>query len=190
MLPISYRRHSFPQTVVQHAVWLYLRFTLSYRDVEELLAQRGLDLSYESVRCWVPKFGPMIARRLRQCRARPSYYRHLDEMVVRIAGKRMYLWRAVDHEGEILDVLLQRRRDRRAAIKLMRKLLRKQGFAPKSVTTDQLRSYGAALRYLGRIVTMSRACDKTIAPRIPIRWYDGASARCSGSNQPRQPSVS
>jgi putative transposase len=149
MFPISYRRHRFPPTLIQHAVWLYLRFTLSYRDVEELLAQRGLDLSYESVRCWVLKFGPMIARRLRQCRPRPSYYWHLDEMVVRIAGKRMYLWRAVDHEGEILDVLLQRRRDRRAAVKLMRKLLRKQGFAPKRVTTDQLRSYGAALRHLG-----------------------------------------
>ena len=139
--------HRFPPTVIQHAVWLYLRFTLSYRDVEELLAQRGLDLSYESVRSWVLKFGPMIARRLRLCRR--SAERHLDEMVVRIAGKRMYLWRAVDHEGEILDVLLQRRRDRRAAVKLMRKLLRKQGFAPKRVTTDQLRSYGAALRHLG-----------------------------------------
>jgi putative transposase len=149
MFPISYRRHRFPPTVIQHAVWLYLRFTLSYRDVEELLAQRGLDLSYESVRSWVLKFGPMIARRLRLCRPRPSDRWHLDEMVVRIAGKRMYLWRAVDHEGEILDVLLQRRRDRRAAVKLMRKLLRKHGFAPKRVTTDQLRSYGAALRHLG-----------------------------------------
>src|SRR5207253_8765624 len=149
MFPICARRHRFPPAVIQHAVWLYLRFTLSYRDVEELLAQRGLDLSYESVRCWVLKFGPMIARRLRLCRPRPSDRWHLDEMVVRIAGKRMYLWRAVDHEGEILDVLLQRRRDRRAAVKLMRKLLRKQGFAPKRVTTDQLRSYGAAFRHLG-----------------------------------------
>ena len=149
MFPISYRRHRFPPALIQHAVWLYLRFTLSYRDVEELLAQRGLDLSYESVRSWVLKFGPMIARRLRRRRPRPSDRWHLDEMVVRIAGKRMYLWRAVDHEGEILDVLLQRRRDRRAAVKLMRKLLRKHGFAPKRVTTDQLRSYGAALRHLG-----------------------------------------
>ena len=118
MQPISYARHRFPPDVIRHAVWLYLRFTLSYRDVEELLAQRGFDLSYESVRCWVLKFGPMIARPLRQLRPRPSDRWHLDEMVVRIAGKRMYLWRAVDHEGEILDVLLQRRRDRRAAVKL------------------------------------------------------------------------
>src|SRR6202790_3720283 len=170
MFPISYRRHRFPPAVIQHAVWLYLRFTLSYRDVEELLAQRGLDLSYESVRCWVLKFGPMIARRLRQRRPPPSHRWHLDEMMVRIAGKRMYLWRAVDHEGEILDVLLQRRRDRRAAVKLMRKLLRKQGFAPKLLTTDKLGSYGSALRGTsGAVVTMSRASDKTIAPRIHTR---------------------
>jgi putative transposase len=106
MAEISYRRHRFPPIVIQHAVWLYLRFTLSYRDVEELLAERGLDISYESVRSWVLKFGPLIARRLRQVRPRPSDRWHLDEMVVRIAGKRMYLWRAVDHEGEILDVLV------------------------------------------------------------------------------------
>src|SRR5881398_258623 len=100
-------------------------------------------------RRWVLKFGPGIARQLRRPRPRPSDRWHLDEMVVRIAGKRMYLWRAVDHEGEILDVLLQRRRDRRAAVRLMRKLLRKQGFAPRRVTTDRLRSYGAAFRHLG-----------------------------------------
>src|SRR5438876_1579901 len=87
--------------------------------------------SPESVRCWVLKFGPVIARRLRRCRPRPSNRWHLDEMVVRIAGKRMYLWRAVDHEGEVLDMLVQRRRDTRAALRLMRKLLKKQGFAPK-----------------------------------------------------------
>ena len=149
MAPISYRRHRFPPVVIQHAVWLYLRFTLSYRDVEELLAERGLDLSYESVRSWVLKFGPAIARGLRRCRPRPSDRWHLDEMVVRIAGKHMYLWRAVDHEGEVLEILVQRRRDRSAAVKLMRQLLRKQGFAPTRVTTDKLRSYGAAFRHLG-----------------------------------------
>src|SRR6201995_3365729 len=124
MGPISYRRHRFPPLIIQHAVWLYLRFTLRYRDVEELLAERGLDISYESVRSWVLKFGPMIARQLRQGRPRPSDRWHLDEMVVRIAGKRMYLWRAVDHEGEILDVLVQSHRDSRAALRLMRKLLK------------------------------------------------------------------
>ena len=119
----SYRRHRFPPPVIQHAIWLYLRFTLSYRDVEELLAERGLEVSYETVRRWVLKFGPGFARRLRRCRPRPSDRWHLDEMVVRIAGKRMYLWRAVDHEGEVLDMLVQRRRDKRAALRLMRKLL-------------------------------------------------------------------
>ena len=99
----SYRRHRFPPPVIQHAIWLYLRFTLSYRDVEELLAERDLEVSYETVRRWVLKFGPGFARRLRRCRPRPSDRWHLDEMVVRIAGKRMYLWRAVDHEGEVLD---------------------------------------------------------------------------------------
>src|SRR2546429_9496598 len=126
MALISYRRHRFPPVVIQHAVWLYLRFRLSYRDVEELLAERGLDISYESVRSWVLKFGPVIARRLRRGRPRPSDRWHLDEMVVRIAGKRMYLWRAVDHEGEGLDMLGQSCPDSRAALRLMRKLLRKQ----------------------------------------------------------------
>src|SRR5215472_8799676 len=138
MAEISYRRHRFPPVVIQHAVWLYLRFTLSYRDVEELLAERGLDISYETVRCWVLKFGPVIARRLRRCRARPSNRWHLDEIVVRIAGERMYLWRAVDHEGEVLDVL----------VRLMRKLLKKQGFAPRLLVTDKLRSYASAFRHL------------------------------------------
>jgi putative transposase len=143
MARLSYRRHRFPPPIIQHAIWLYLRFTLSYRDVEELLAERGLDISYEMVRRWVLKFGPLVARRLRERRPRPSCWWHLDEMVVRIAGKRMYLWRAVDHEGEILDILVQRRRDKRAALRLLRKLLKKQGFAPTLVVTDKLRSYGS-----------------------------------------------
>jgi putative transposase len=148
MAELSYRRHRFPPAIIQHAIWLYLRYTLSYRDVEDLLAERGLDVSYETVRRWVLKFGPMIARKLRQRRARPSDRWHLDEMVVRIAGKRMYLWRAVDHEGEVLDMLVQRRRDKRAALRLMRKLLRKQGFAPKLLVTDKLGSYRSAFRHL------------------------------------------
>ena len=148
MAPLCYRRHRFPPEIIQHAIWLYLRFTLSYRDVEELLTERGLDISYETVRRWVLKFGPAIARRLRQRRPRPSDRWHLDEMVVRIAGERLYLWRAVDHEGEVLDMLVQSRRDSRAALRLMRKLLRKQGFVPKLLVTDKLRSYGSAFRQL------------------------------------------
>src|SRR6195256_2848789 len=144
MVELSYRRHRFPPAVIQHAIWLYLRFTLSYRDVEDLL----VEVSYETVRRWVLKFGPLIARKLRQRRPRPSDRWHLDEMVVPIAGKRMYLWRAVDHEGEVLDILVQRRRDKRAALRLMRKLLKKQGFVPKLLVTDKLGSYGSAFHHL------------------------------------------
>jgi putative transposase len=137
--PLCYRCHRSPPEIIQHAIWLYLRFTMSYRDVEELLAERGLDISYETVRRWVLKFGPAIARRLRQRRPRPSDRWHLDEMLVRIAGERMYLWRAVDDEGEVLDMLVQRRRDSRAALRLMRKLLKKQGFPPKLLVTCSIR---------------------------------------------------
>jgi transposase-like protein len=172
MALLSYRRHRFPPEIIQHAIWLYLRFTLSYRDVEELLAERGLDISYETVRRWVLKFGPSIARRLRRQRPRPSDLWHLDEMVVRIAGERMYLWRAVDHEGEVLDMLVQRRRDGRAALRLMRKLLKKQGFAPKLLVTDKLRSYASAFRRLGLSCPHQQGLRKKIGQRTRIRWCD------------------
>jgi putative transposase len=113
--------------------------TLSYRDVEELLAERGIVVTYESIRRWVLTFGPVIARRLRARRPKPHSRWHLDEMAVRIGGKQMYLWRAVDGEGEVLDVLLQAKRDTKAARKLMRKLLRKQGVAPDEWVTDKTR---------------------------------------------------
>ena len=188
MAEISYRRHRFPPVIIQHAVWLYLRFTLSYRDVEELLAERGLDISYETVRCWVLKFGPVIARRLRRCRPRPSNRWHLDEMVVRIAGKRMYLWRAVDHEGEVLDMLVQRRRDTRAALRLMRKLLKKQGFAPKLLVTDKLRSYASAFRRLRLTCPHEQGLRKNNRPKTRISRCDGESAKCSGSSRLAPPS--
>src|SRR3954468_13195319 len=143
MQPVSYARHPFPPEIIRYAVWLYLRFTLSYRDVEELLAERGISVAYESVRRWVIKFGPVFARNLRRLRPRPSGTWHLDEMVVSIQGRRMYLWRAVDAEGEVLDLLLQPRRDMAAALKLLRKLLTKQGTAPAVLVTGKLRSYAA-----------------------------------------------
>ncbi len=149
MTTISFARHQFPPDIIRHAVWLYLRFTLSFRDVEDLLAERGLDVSYETIRRWVLKFGPLFARELRRRRHRPTSQWHLDEMAILIGGRRFWLWRAVDDEGEVLDLLVQRRRDARAAAKLMRKLLRKQGFAPKTLVTDKLRSYGAAKTQLG-----------------------------------------
>jgi putative transposase len=145
---LSYRRHRFPPPIIQHAIWLDLRFTLSYRDVEELLAERGLDVSYETVRRWVLKVRAQVCSQAPALPPAPEQPMASRDMVVRIAGKRMYLWRAVDHEGEVLDMLVQRRCDKRAAIRLMRKLLRKQGFAPKSLTTDKLGSYGSAFRHL------------------------------------------
>jgi transposase-like protein len=148
-MTISFARHQFPPAIIRHAVWLYVRFTLSYRDVEDLLAERGLYVSYETVRRWVLKFGPLFAGELRRQRPRPTTRWHLDEMVVRIAGRQFWLWRAVDDEGEVLDLLVQRRRDMAAAMKLMRKLLRKQGFAPNVLVSDKLRSYGAAMSEMG-----------------------------------------
>lgn len=146
---ISYKRHRFPPSVIRNAVWLYFRFTLSFRDVEDLLAERGTEVSYETVRCWVNKFGPTIAANIRRSRSRPDSVWHLDEMVVRIRGKRMFMWRAVDKEGEVLDVLVQKRRNKAAALKLLRKLLKNQGFVPEEIVTDGLPSYGAAMRELG-----------------------------------------
>ena len=125
MKQISYRCQRFPPQIIQHAIWLYCRFTLSFRDVEDLLAERGLEVSYETVRRWVLKFGHSYARRLRRFRPRPDDRWHLDEMFVKIRGRQMYLWRAVDAEGEVLDCLVQSKRNKAAALKLMRKLLKK-----------------------------------------------------------------
>ncbi len=126
-------------------MWLYFRFSLSFLDVEELLAQRGIDVSYETIRCWTIKFGPLIAKRLRRRRPAPSPRWRLDEMVCWVGGMRMYLWRAVDDEGEVLGLVVQRRRDTEAALKLLKRLLHNQPFEPETMTTDGLASYGAAL---------------------------------------------
>ena len=148
MKPISFKRHRFPADVIRHALWLFFRFSLSFRDVEELLAQRGIEVSYETIRCWTIKFGPLIARRLKRRRPAPSPRWHLDEMICWIGGKRMYLWRAVDDEGEVLDLVVQRRRDTEAALRLLRRLLHNQTIDPETITTDGLASYGAALDQL------------------------------------------
>lgn len=122
MQNISFKRHRFPPDIIRHAVWLYARFTLSYRDIEDLLAERGLDISYETVRRWFHKFGGPIARNLRRTRPTPSDVWHLDEIAIVIRDKRYWLWRAVDNEGELLDFLVQPKRNARAALKLIRKL--------------------------------------------------------------------
>ena len=149
MRPISFKRHRFPADVIRQAIWLYFRFTLSFRDVEEMLAQRGIEVSYETIRSWTIKFGPLIAQNLKRRRPAPSPRWHLDEMVCNIGGKRMYLWRAVDDEGEVLDVVVQKRRDHAAALRLLKRLLRNQPVEPTCIVTDGLTSYGSALRELG-----------------------------------------
>ena len=149
MKPISYARHRFSPDVIRRAVWLYFRFTMSFRDVEDLMAERGIEVSYETIRGWTLKFGTLFARNLRRARSGPTGRWHLDEMVVRIGGQRMYLWRAVDDEGEVLDMLVQKRRNKAAARKLLRKLLKNQGVHPESIVTDGLTSYGAATSELG-----------------------------------------
>ena len=145
---LSYHCHRFPSIVIQQAVWLYFRFALSYRDVEDMLAERGIDVSYETVRRWALKFGGIIARKLRRGRPRPDGRWHLDKVFVSINGRQLYVWRAVDSEGEVLDILFQSRRNKKAALKPMRKLLKKLGFSPDIFVTDKLPSYGAALQGL------------------------------------------
>ena len=188
-MPISFARHQFPPAIVRHAVWFYVRVSLSYRDVKVLLAERGLDVSYETVRRSVLKFGPLFAQELRRRRSRPTARWHLDEMALMIAGTQFWLWRAVDDEGDVLDLLVQRRRDKAAAVKLMRNLLKKQGFALDVLVTDKLRSYGAAKAELSLSARHEQACARTIGPRIPINQHDGGSARCSASNRRDQPNA-
>ena len=148
MTKISYGVFRFPPEINQ-PIWLYVRFTLSFRDVENLLAERGIMVSYETVRRWVNHFGPMVAADLRKRRPKPHTTWHLDDVYLKIDGQMGYLWRAVDAQGEVLDVLVQTRRNKRAALKLMRKLLKKYGFVPDKLVTYDLRSYAAAAGYLG-----------------------------------------
>ncbi len=123
--PITdYKRHRFPAEIISHCVWLYFRFTLSYRDVEEMMAARGIQLTYETIRQWCRKFGQVYANELRRHRPRPGDKWHLDEVFLTINGQRQYLWRAVDQDGNVLDMLVQPRRDKRAAKRFFRKLLK------------------------------------------------------------------
>ena len=171
-MTISYRYRHFPGPIIQHAVWLYCRFTLSLRDVEDLMAERGVEVSYETIRRWVARFGPDIARELRPQRPRAHPQWHLDEVFVSIGGRRMYLWRAVDQNGEVLDVLVQAKRDKQAACRLLRKLLKKHAYAPRTIVTDKLKSYAAAIRKIGLTGTRHEAKWKNNRIRgshVPIR---------------------
>ena len=145
---------------------------MSYRDVEELLAERGIDVSYETVRRWAQKFGREYGRRIRRRRGPSFDVWHLDEVFVNIGGTQMYLWRAVDEEGEVLDLLVQKRRNKRAASKLMRKLLKNQGVRPTKIVTDKLKSYGSAFRELGLghlHDTGHRGNNRAESSHVPIR---------------------
>jgi transposase-like protein len=172
MHALSYRGYRFPPAIIQHAVWLYLRFTLSFRDVEDLLAERGIAVSYETIRRWVAHFGPIYGHRPRAMRPPTTGRWHLDEVFVSVAGRQMYLWRAVDDEGEVLDVLVQARRDKNAALRFMRKLLKRQGPLPTSIVTDRYRVYDAALRDLGlsRVHRRGkRLNNRAESSHVPIR---------------------
>src|SRR3954451_21094289 len=166
----DYKRHRFPPEIIAHAVWLYFRFALSYRDVEELLAERGVILTYETVRQWCRKFGQQYANRLRRRRPQPGDKWHLDEVFIQINGTQHYLWRAVDQDGNVLDILVQARRDKRAATKFLRKLLKGLTYVPRVAITDKLASDGAAMR--------------DVLPSVEHRRHKGLNNRAENSHQP------
>ncbi len=166
----SYQRHRFPPEIISHAVWLYFRFALSYRDVEGLLAERGVILTYETIRQWCRKFGQTYANALRRRRPQPGDKWHLDEVFVTINGTQHYLWRAVDQDGQVLDILIQARRDTAAAVKFLRKLLKGLAYVPRVVVTDKLASDGAALR--------------AVLPGVEHRRHKGLNNRAENAHQP------
>jgi putative transposase len=167
---VSYKRHRFPVEIIGHAVWLYFRFTLSYRDVEELLAERGIVVTYETIRQWCLKFGESYAAGVRRRRPQPGEKWYLDEVFLTINGRRHYLWRAVDQHGVVLDILVQSRRNKEAATRFFNKVLSNCGYEPRVVITDKLQSYAAAL--------------ETILPHVDHRQHKGLNNRAENSHQP------
>jgi putative transposase len=174
MTPVAntarYKNHRFPPEIISHAVWLYFRFTLSYRDVEEMMLARGIVVTYEAIRKWCRKFGQDYANQIRRRRPRTGEKWHLDEVFLTINGKRHYLWRAVDQDDNVLDILVQSRRNKKAAKKFFRKLLKGLQYVPRVVITDKLRSYGAAKR--------------EILPGVEHRQSRYLNNRCENSHRP------
>ena len=168
--PPSYRGYRLPPEIISHAVWLYYRFSLSFRDVEDLLAERGITVTYEAIRQWCWTFGLDYARRLQHRRGRQGDTWYLDELFVKIQGRQQYLWRAVDEDGDTIDILVQSRRNRRAALRFFRKLLKGQGCVPRRLITDKLRSYAAACR--------------TVMPSVVHCTHQYANNRAEVSYQP------
>ena len=143
-----YKRHRFPAEIIQYAVWLYFRFNLSQRDIEDMLAQRGIIVTRESIRLWCNKFGQKYAARLRKRHQGYGDTFFIDEVFIKIQGKQHYLWRAVDQDSEVVDVFLQKRRNAKAAKRFFRRLVKKHKGEPRKIVTDKLRSYGVAHREL------------------------------------------
>src|ERR1700732_5092216 len=183
-------RHRFPAEIIAHAVWLYHVFSLSLRDVELLLVERGIVVSYETVRRWCKKFGESFAKRLRRRRPRPGDKWYLDEVFIRIGGVQHYLWRAVDQDGVVLDILVQRRRDGNAAKRFFRRLLKGLQYVPRVIVTDKLRSYGVAQRQILPEVEHRQSRYLTTALKTRIVRPDAANARCNGSSHRNKPKVS
>ncbi|MFF1352030.1 IS6 family transposase [Streptomyces sp. NPDC058322] len=168
--PPSHKGHRYPVEVIAHCVWLYFRFPLSFREVEELMLERGVIVSYETVRRWCAKFGQQYANGLRRRRPRPGDKWHLDEVFIKVNGEQKYLWRAVDQDGNVLDILVQSRRDTAAARRFFRRLMKKTCSVPRVVVTDKLRSYGAAHR--------------EVMPSVEHRSHKGLNNRAENSHQP------
>ena len=165
-----YKGFRYPSVIISHVVWLYFRFSLSFRDIEELMASRGIFVTYESIRQWTLKFGQAYANVLRRRQPRRGDKWHLDEVVLTIKGQHYYLWRAVDQQGHTLDVLVQRRRDRQAAKRFFRKLLKGLQYVPRVLVTDKLKSYGAA--------------KAQIMPGMEHRQHKGLNNRAEVSHEP------
>ena len=166
---VMYKRYRFPPEIIQYAVWLYYRFNLSYRDIEDLLAERGITVSYEAIRLWCNKFGSKYAQRLRRKHQGYGDTFFIDEVFVKINGETHYLWRAVDHEGEVLEAYVSKHRDRKAAFVFLKKIMKKYG-APKVIVTDRLKSYRAAMKTIGNEPTQEVG-----------RWKNN---RCENSHLP------
>ncbi|MCX4783624.1 IS6 family transposase [Streptomyces sp. NBC_01264] len=166
----SYANHRYPVEIISHCVWLYFRFPLSFREVEELMLERGVFVSYKTVRRWCLKFGQAYANALRRRRPQPGDKWHLDEVFVKINGVQKYLWRAVDQDGNVLDILVQNRRDKAAARRFFRRLLTTTRRVPRVIVTDKLRSYGAAHR--------------EVMPSVEHRSHKGLNNPAENSHQP------
>jgi putative transposase len=164
------KNHRFPVEIISHAVWLYFRFCLSFRDVEEILLERGVSVTSEAIRKWCRKFGQEYANQLRRRRPRPGDKWYMDEVFLTIKGEQHYLWRAVDQDGNVLDILVQRRRDKKAAKKCFRKLLKGLTYVVRMIVTDKLQSYGAATR--------------EILPGVEHRQHRYLNNRAENSHQP------